>query len=61
MDRKTALELATQDIEALLKAGDERIFEAARRPDGTIDQMRLVAASMRATVKLAEKYMKEGR
>jgi hypothetical protein len=59
MTRDEALKQADDILEALLRSGNEKIFEACRGPDGRIDQTRLAKAAMRAREKIAAKILAE--
>lgn len=59
MTRTDALREADVLLQALLKSGDEELFIAAQRPDGTIDTARLLPAMMRARERLADHLMQE--
>ena len=54
-----ALKLAEKLIADKIKSGNEAIFEAARGPDGRIDQMKLAVACAIATYKLADEMMEK--
>lgn len=54
MSREEALRQADAELESLIKAGDPAIMEAARVPDGKVDQARLATAAMRARERLAD-------
>ena len=55
--REEALREADETLERMLQSGDEKVFGEARRPDGTIDIPRLVAAAIRARERLADWIM----
>lgn len=59
MTRDEALKAADEILLALMADGDPAIMEAARGPDGRIDQTRLVRAAMRARERLADRLMAE--
>ena len=44
-----ALKQAQDEMEEILRSGNAAVFEAARGPDGVVDQHKLVLAAMRAT------------
>lgn len=54
-EKDAAMKKAEEIMEHLLRSGDEQLFNAARRPDGTVDQVRLVEGCHRATLRIAEK------
>jgi hypothetical protein len=55
MIKDAAHDEAVKIIEDLLKSGDQALFDAARGPDGKVDQMKLVSGCWRATLKVAAK------
>ena len=57
--REQALQEADTILQALLASGDEELFAAARRPDGTIDHAQLAQAALRARERVADKIMSE--
>lgn len=59
MTMAEALRQADETLEKLIASGDPVIMEAARGPDGKIDQEKLASAAMRARWRLAEKIMAE--
>ncbi|MFG1462239.1 hypothetical protein V5F77_04995 [Xanthobacter sp. DSM 24535] len=60
MTMDEALKLAAEEIEVLLRSGDEAIFSAAERlPDGRVDTTKLAAAMARATERLASVIFNE--
>lgn len=59
MTREQALREADVLLQALLKSGDEELFTAAQKHDGTIDTARLLSAMMRARQRLADHLMRE--
>lgn len=59
MTREDALKLADKIIEDLLSSGEEALFHAARKADGTVDQAKLVAAALRARERIADNIMND--
>lgn len=59
MTKERALAKAEAEVEKLLRSGDPAIFNVVKRPDGTIDRGKLIAAAIRATLRLAEEYERD--
>ncbi len=57
MTRQEALERADALIVPLLRDGDQQIFDAARRPNGTIDMQLLMEAALRARQRIADEIL----
>lgn len=59
MTRAEALKQADDTLTALIASGDEEIFKEVTRPDGTVDQVLLVASALRARERLADSILQE--
>lgn len=59
MTRAEALKEADDALTALIASGDEAIFKEVTRPDGTVDQVKLVTAALRARERLADSILQE--
>lgn len=58
MTRAEALRQADEVLEQLLRSGDEKLFEAARRPDGQVDTIKLAMAAASVREKIADKIQR---
>jgi hypothetical protein len=56
--RQRAEEIATEIVCDLLRSGDEKIYAAASDVEGRVDHVRLVAAAMRAAIRIADDIQK---
>lgn len=60
MTRAEVLKQADEVIEALLRSGDEKLFNTARDASGNVDKAKLVQAAMRTRERLADKIQRQG-